>query len=329
MKTAVAYLSLALILLPVGVSAESGSRISRNEYILQWKDEAIYQMVLHKIPASITIAQGILESADGNSRLAKEANNHFGIKCHSDWKGGRTYHDDDKKGECFRVYNHARESYEDHSLFLMKPRYAPLFEEKLTDYKAWAKGLKKAGYATNNQYADLLIRIIEENNLTEFDDEGEKYIRKGEVPSGRAAAPEPVAVKEKQNKNKGKKHDSDIQSEVNLAANRSIKVSDNNIKFIVAKNGDSIESICSELDMMPWQLRKYNDLEGKSTFTESEVIYLQPKRNKSKRSEFHVVKEGEDLWSISQHYGVKLKKLRKLNSIESNNVTPGSRVKLR
>lgn len=125
----------------------------------------------YKIPASITLAQGILESSDGNSELASKSKNHFGIKCHSDWQGEKVYHDDDKANECFRKYDNVRDSYDDHSKFLQKKRYADLFSLSIKDYKGWAKGLKKAGYATNPKYAKLLIEIIEENNLYRFDEE--------------------------------------------------------------------------------------------------------------------------------------------------------------
>ena len=161
-------LVLFLLLFSLQLSAQN---MTRNEYIDKYKDEAIYQMKKYKIPASITLAQGILESGDGNSELAKKSNNHFGIKCHSDWKGERVYHDDDKKDECFRKYNTVRDSYDDHSEFLLRSRYADLFEYALTDYKSWAKGLKKAGYATNPNYAKLLIKIIEENELHKLDNE--------------------------------------------------------------------------------------------------------------------------------------------------------------
>ena len=147
--------------------------MTRNEYIDKYKDEAIYQMKKYKIPASITLSQGILESGDGNSELAKKSNNHFGIKCHSDWEGERVYYNDDKKNECFRKYSKVKHSYDDHSEFLLGPRYATLFEYELTDYKSWAKGLKKAGYATNPNYAKHLIKIIEENELYKLDDEAQ------------------------------------------------------------------------------------------------------------------------------------------------------------
>ena len=163
-------LVLFLLLFSFQLSAQN---MTRYEYIDKYKDEAIYQMKKYKIPASITLAQGILESGDGNSELAKKSNNHFGIKCHSDWQGERVYHDDDKKDECFRKYNKAKDSYDDHSKFSLRPRYAALFEYALTDYKSWAKGLKKAGYATNPNYAKHLIKIIEENELHKLDDEVE------------------------------------------------------------------------------------------------------------------------------------------------------------
>ena len=151
----------------------SAQNMTRNEYIDKYKDEAIFHMKKYKIPASITLAQGILESGDGNSELAKKSNNHFGIKCHSDWQGERVYYDDDKKNECFRKYNKVRDSDDAQSEFLLKPRYASLFEYALTDYKSWAKGLKKAGYATNPNYAKYLIKIIEENELHKLDNEVE------------------------------------------------------------------------------------------------------------------------------------------------------------
>src|SRR6056297_2259144 len=158
---------------------DKGERNTRSAYISTWKDEAIKQMREHGIPASITLAQAILESGDGNSELARKANNHFGIKCHG-WQGQKTYHDDDKRQECFRKYRNANQSFEDHSDFLKKSRYAFLFDYEVTDYKSWAKGLKRAGYATNPKYPALLIRIIEENGLAEFD---KQALDKGYKPS--------------------------------------------------------------------------------------------------------------------------------------------------
>jgi len=162
-------LLLALVYCSIGWSQPSEKRISKEGYIEMWKDEAVQQMIQYKIPASITLAQGILESGNGNSELAKYGKNHFGIKCH-DWDGGKIYRDDDKKDECFRKYSNASASFEDHSKFLAhRGRYSSLFELKTSDYKGWARGLKKAGYATNPKYADLLIKLIEENELYQYD----------------------------------------------------------------------------------------------------------------------------------------------------------------
>jgi len=166
---------LFLLLFSFQLTAQN---ITRNEYISKYKDEAIYHMIKYKIPASIKLAQGILESGDGNSELAKKSNNHFGIKCHSNWEGDRVYHNDDKKNECFRKYNQVKDSFDDHSEFLLKPRYAALFEYPLSDYKSWARGLKKAGYATNPNYAKLLIKIIKENDLDQFDLESNELMNK-------------------------------------------------------------------------------------------------------------------------------------------------------
>ena len=314
------------LILATNVFAED-QKITRSEYIDLWKDEAIYQMVVHKIPASITLAQGILESGDGNSELARKANNHFGIKCHSDWKGKKVYHDDDKKGECFRHYKNAKESFEDHSDFLLRKRYASLFELKITDYKGWAKGLKKCGYATSSKYATLLIRIIEDNDLTRFDKVGTKMIKNGSIPDtpGGADSNESIA-KAKPNKNKDKKSSrkqktkptNSTLDDVSIEKSRNVSVSENRIKYVIVKEGDTFESIAQELDLMPWQLWKYNDLEKNAVLTEGQLLYIQPKRNSAKAA-WHTVKEGDTMERISQEHGVKLKALYKKNRME-----PGS-----
>lgn len=298
---------------------------TRAEYIERWKDEAIYQMVTHKIPASITLAQGILESGDGNSTLATKANNHFGIKCHSDWKGKRVYHDDDKKGECFRHYKDARSSFEDHSNFLLRKRYESLFTLKITDYKGWAKGLKRCGYATSSKYAGLLIKIIEENDLTRFDKIGQNHIKKGTVPArsieeeeGEEVIAEKPETKNKKNRNRKKNtaNKSNQFDDVTLSG-RNVQVSDNRIKFILVKSGDTFESLAEELDMMPWQFWKYNDLDKSATLQEGSVLYLQPKRRKA-QDDYHTVAEGESLRDISQKHGVKIKHLLKYNELSAN-----------
>lgn len=144
-------------------------KYSATEYIERFKSISISEMNLYGIPSSITIAQGLLESGNGNGSLAREANNHFGIKCNSDWKGKTILKDDDIKDDCFRVYNSPEESYRDHSEYLKRKRYSALFELDKNDYKGWAYGLKQAGYATNPQYAELLISIIDRYQLYQYD----------------------------------------------------------------------------------------------------------------------------------------------------------------
>lgn len=293
-------LSLALLLLiSISTIAQPGSkRISRAEYIETYKEDAIKEMHRSGVPASITLAQGILESGDGNSALARYAKNHFGIKCHTGWTGGTFIQDDDAKDECFRKYKTVLESYRDHSEFLKKKRYAFLFDLKLTDYKGWAKGLKKAGYATNPKYPQLLIDIIEKNDLTQYD-----RAKKGKVKSEK---PKKEKGRKKQNKKTG-----------NVSKRRGThetKLHENNIRYIEVKAGDSFEKIAEEFNMGDWQLYKYNDWDKEEDLFESGVLFLQPKRGKAK-TEFHIVEEGESMWDISQKYGIKLNKLYRKNRI--------------
>ncbi|MFT5183321.1 MAG: LysM repeat protein [Flavobacteriales bacterium] len=296
-------------------------RISRNEYIDQWKDAAIYQMVVHKIPASITLAQGILESGDGNSRLAQDANNHFGIKCHSDWTGDSVREDDDKKNECFRKYDDAADSFNDHADFLMKKRYASLFDLRITDYKGWAKGLKKCGYATNPKYAHRLIDIIEANDLEIYDEEGLSMIKNGAIPTDLAeldkSAKKKVKKKEERRVPKQSSEDDNLPG-VEVSFSRPTLFSDNKVLYVLAKNGDTFNTIAEDLDLMPWQIKKYNDFEDSTNIEEGEIVYVKPKRNRAK-SETHTLQEGETMHDVSQRYGIKLSALYK-----KNNLSPGT-----
>ena len=149
--------------------AKPVTSLSGLAYIEQYKGIAIAEMEQYGIPASIKLAQAILESGNGNSALARRANNHFGIKCTPEWQGGKTYHDDDRRNDCFRVYKRVEDSFHDHSQFLLRKRYAALFDLDKDDYKGWARGLKAAGYATNPRYADLLISLIERYELYKYD----------------------------------------------------------------------------------------------------------------------------------------------------------------
>ncbi len=272
-------------------TSQGQSRITKEEYIEKYKKIAVEEMKRSGIPASITLAQGILESGNGNSTLARKANNHFGIKCHN-WDGEKHYHDDDAKDECFRKYDSAEESYRDHTDFLMKtPRYRFLFEYRSDDYKSWAHGLQKAGYATSKTYASDLIRTIEENKLYIFD--SGDYTRKVNL----------------------NRKDSDEDFTISLKKRKIYER--NRIKYIIAQEGDNLVSLTKELDLFSWQLRKYNDLPEGYEVRPGEILYIQPKRNRAEVGyDFHIVKEGETMHAISQLYGIKLRKLYRRNHME-------------
>jgi hypothetical protein len=265
------------------------------DYISKYKDEAVAQMQMHGIPASITMAQGMLESGNGNSALSVYANNHFGIKCHNDWDG-ETYHaDDDEKDECFRKYSTALESYIDHSNFLKKKgRYSFLFELKRDDYKGWAYGLKQAGYATHKAYAEMLIELIEKYRLYELD-------KHSDIP---------VIVR---NNSSGSYPKLELRTVIRF--NRS--------KFVIVKKGDSFMKIANEFDIEVEDVLKYNDLNSKSKLNEGTKIYIERKRRKGIEP-IHVVQKGETMHSISQLHGIRLFWLYKRNKMkEGMEPSPG------
>jgi len=294
LKESLKYLSFLFLTIIISSSlhAQPAERkLTRDQYINIYTEEAIDQMIKYKIPASITLAQGILESGNGNSVLAKYSNNHFGIKCHG-WKGEKTYHDDDKKNECFRKYDSPFESYEDHSIFLTTHnRYSSLFDLDILDYKGWAKGLKKAGYATNPKYADILIKLIHDNQLYEYD-------RSNLVAKNRRA----------------RSTDKQYKIAELKQYNHLVKIHENNIKYIVVTNKDTYYKVAKEFDMGLWQIYKYNDLSKHDILQTGDIIFLQPKRNRAKTI-IHTFKKGDTMRSISQLHGVKLKKLYKKNNI--------------
>jgi len=262
----------------LSVQLTAQSRISRDEYIETYSGAAIAEMINYGIPASITLAQGILESGDGNSELAQKAKNHFGIKCRGDWTGPSVKHHDDKRNECFRKYESVAESYRDHSLFLVNsPRYSFLFDLPQTDYKNWAQGLQKAGYATNSKYASLLIRLIEENQLFLFD-------HMDLVDENVLSTGAPLVVMTHPNK----------------------------IDYVIVGQGDSWESISRQTETYVWELMKYNELRYDDVLHPGDIIFLQPKRKKAK-TKHHEVKEGEDMYTISQKHGIQLNELYRKN----------------
>jgi len=260
------------------------SNLSKKEYVSVYEKIAIQQMNQYKIPASITMAQGILESGSGNSTLAKTANNHFGIKCHTDWKGEKVYLDDDAKNECFRSYSKVEDSYIDHSMFLItRKRYESLFSLSLTDYKGWANGLKSAGYATNPKYAEQIIQLIEELELYKLDGSSNSLI-------------------------------STSNSSLILAK----KSHENNVDYIVAKRGDSFYQIAKRYGLTLSQLHAYNDFNPEKDILEvGDIVFIEPKRFYSRTKNTIILERTMSLREISQKEAVKLKKLMRKNQISS------------
>ena len=261
------------------------------QYINQYKDIAIEQMQRYHIPASITLAQGLLESGAGRSELTRNSNNHFGIKCNNNWTGRRTYHDDDAKNDCFRVYDSAYESYEDHSKFLSgNQRYRQLFQLKTTDYKGWAKGLKACGYATSPVYAEKLIEIIQLYKLYQYDsakgyDHFMAQRTKDQNPNG--------------------------------ASLHTIKIFNKNY-YIIARRGDTFKAIGEEVGISYRKIAKYNERNRKDQLQEGEVIWLKKKQSKAPKDykgRLHYVRNGESMYSIAQQYGIRLKSLYKMNKL--------------
>lgn len=295
-----------LSFIPVSFCANTERvKMTPTQYIDNYKDEAIEEMLMHSIPASITLAQGMFESGNGNSDLAVYANNHFGIKCHKEWSGPTFTKDDDSKDECFRKYPSVLDSYTDHSNFLKsRSRYAGLFELKRTDYKGWAKGLKEAGYATNPKYTELLLELIEKYKLHQYDYVHELQRNKVDQPS-----------KSKEGDTQTNSSDSE-KDELNQNFGPRIILRDRVVKYIIIREGDTFEKIAHDTDKDLWQLYKFNDLKPDSKLISGQKLYLQPKRNRAKEP-YHIVKKGETMKLISQLHGIKLKKLYKKNNMKS------------
>jgi len=320
MKRVMIFYSLLISALTVKAEYQNHTT---EDYIELWKTSAIEQMHSHKIPASITLAQGILESANGNSKLARHANNHFGIKCHENWIGGTFYQDDDEANECFRSYTNASESYKDHSLFLTsRPRYAGLFELSITDYEGWAKGLKSAGYATNPKYAYLLIDLIEKYNLEQYD-----------LMPKPVVAEELVIVVEEPIVEVVEIYQPETVNEIELnQSNHKIYETKKDVKYIVVHKGDTYYRIAKEFNLGLWQLYKYNELGNRDVLEEGELIYIAPKSNRSPRNyDVFVCKENTTLREIAQLEGIKLKKLLHYNFSDNADevLSKGTKVILR
>lgn len=302
-----------MIMLMNSLSAQQ----TREQYITRYQKIAIEEMRINKIPASIKMAQALLESNNGNSDLATMARNHFGIKCNHGWSGKTFHMDDDAKDECFRRYEEIEDSYRDHSQFLKRDRYAELFTYEITDYKSWAHGLKKAGYATNPKYAELLIKIIEDNKLYLLDDPAYQESLKlpviAEVIDEEDSSMD--AFFSEQRKKQSKKRNIDPDAFVIEGKGHEIYYN-NRIKYIITREGDSFESLNKEFDLIPYQLPKYNELPKDAVLEADQIIYLQPKRKQAEKGKSkHSVLAGDNLYDISQLYGIKLSKLLKMNGL--------------
>lgn len=288
-------ISFILLLVSNSLYSQVKWNSSYQSYIDIYKDLAIEQMLKHRIPASITLAQGLLESGAGHSALATMGNNHFGIKCH-EWSGPTMRRDDDAPNECFRVYNNPRESFEDHSLFLKRSRYKSLFDLDVRDYAGWAKGLKSCGYATNPAYAQTLISIIETYKLNQFDEakDYDHFIVNHSV----------------------------VSKKITLTGQEPHKLySYNKNYYVVARNGDTFASLSVELGINMKKIASYNDRNYTDALVEGDIVYLKKKQKKSTKEYKgvpHKVKVGESMYSISQLYGIRLSSLYKLNGLSTD-----------
>jgi LysM repeat protein len=312
-----------LILLPLiflfqlsGNGQQSAYDMAVLNYIMTYSPIAIQEMKIYRIPASITLAQGIFESNAGRSSLATEANNHFGIKCHKEWTGTTFTQDDETKNECFRKYDCAEESFRDHSWFLtQRDRYKQLFLLEITDYKGWAYGLKAAGYATNPDYPTLLIKTIENYSLYKFDN-----------PEYTFTFPDSLQVKK----------DTILQI---AKEERFRKLSDgparhtiftvNDLKLTMALKGDTWQKLSKLFKVSHKKLLAYNDLKPNAKLATGQIIFLEAKKKKAALS-WYYIQSGETMYMVSQYYGIQLKYLYKLNGMKPGQpVKPETRLKLR
>ena len=317
------------------------------DYMNKYSGLAVSEMRRTGIPASITLAQGMLESNYGRSTLATKGNNHFGIKCHSDWKGGKIYHDDNRKGECFRSYPSVEASYRDHSDFLTTgSRYKDLFKLSSTDYKGWAHGLKKAGYATDPKYATLLINKIDDYGLHAYDT-GTGKAAPGQTPSKptleQTTGQQPATPVQKtadtslipplQEATEPVPAQPEIQAPAKvISLNTGRKILENNgVQYIITEEGDTYKSIAEKYQLLELEVSRFNDLPPEASLKPGQFIYLQPKRSKAAEGNpIHVVKTGETMYILSQKYAVKLSSLYKMNVMEEGTeCVPGQKVRIR
>ena len=321
------YTKLILLSFTFLTAMSAYGKSDQEKYISQYAELAVKEMYRSGVPASITLAQGLLESGNGKSTLAVKGNNHFGIKCHKGWTGKSMRHDDDKKNECFRVYDSPEESFRDHSDFLRyRDRYSFLFDFRITDYKSWAHGLKKAGYATDPSYPQKLIRIIEEYDLHKYDrkssrkhsEESSDEVIQQELPKSPSQIEQDVPLEES------------MREQFSFSLSRPVYTR-NRVPFVYAEEGDTYEILASLYGLFPREILKFNDVKDPSDLKPGDVVYLRTKKNRSAKGlDKHVMEEGETLAEISQRYAVKLSRIYKLNGFDQSYVpSEGEIIKLR
>ena len=319
---------LFCFLMPLVLMAQ---KITVEEYIETYKDIAMREMKEHKIPASITLAQGILESGAGNSALAREAKNHFGIKCHKGWEGKTYTMDDDEKDECFRQYKNAEESFRDHSLFLTgRSRYADLFKLDIMDYEGWAKGLKAAGYATNPKYAQLLIDRIKLYGLDRYD-----RIAMGLETEGKPVKPskpkevvETVPLLELAYS----PIDRSVFPLADMTEDKRFIYENNGVRFVFAKEGETPEGMAKELGLKFKKFCEYNCIKrpDEVTFHSGDVVYLAPLKNKNRKAKSYVLAHGETIRDVGLRFAVKPERIMKMNHLTDGvPLKKGMKLKLR
>lgn len=324
-----------LIVLMLFFGLITNGQSHQEKYIERYSVIAVSEMYRSGVPASITLAQGLLESGYGRSELALKSNNHFGIKCHNGWQGGKVYHDDDAKGECFRKYEAPEESYRDHSDFLRyRDRYKFLFDYKITDYKAWAYGLKKAGYATDPAYPAKLIKLIEDYRLYDYDTKPSDYGQEVKAQENVKTSHKPHPSHKPQHKESAPKvipqspnqieqvkvYTGKKREEFRFSLTRQMYAC-NSVPFVYSVEGETYKSIAESNNLFVKELLKFNDLKNEDALMPGTMVYLQNKKKMAEKGlDMHVIEAGETLRGIAQRYGVKLKSLIKLNAIENEDL---------
>ena len=319
-----------LLLAALALQAQSKNQ-AYLDYIAQYTDLAIAQQRKHKVPAAITMAQGILESAAGRSELAVKANNHFGIKCTSDWQGRTINKDDDKANECFRRYARVEDSYEDHSLFLLRKRYESLFALPIGDYKGWAHGLKACGYATDPKYPEKLIQLIE---LYELD----KLTMDERLKKGGFVSDKDTTWQESTAADDAIAHAQENMPDYVYPPMEDLEIFDdhasgyrNGVRYIIAGEGETFASLAYFLNMRERTLRKYNDALDTRELEPGDMVYIYKKKKQAARKyRYYYFKQGDDAWKIAQKYGIRLQSLYELNGIPHGTpLKTSQRLKLR